>query len=74
MLEVKALPRVFIMSEGGYKKDVPLADPGAHLLPAEVCAHYAVLYPLLASCNIEGPTIEPRGQVYYFKPTFGTKG
>lgn len=72
-LEVKALPREFLARQGKGNERV-LTDPGTGMSPEEVRAHYAQVYPELASAGIEGPVVKDGKQVYVFTGSVGLKG
>ena len=51
-----------------------LTDPGAHMTPQQVAAHYSGAHPELVNASVEGPTLKDGSEQYRFVRAIGTKG
>ncbi len=72
-MTTQALPRVFKL--GLANETLTVDDPNPDLTPEEVKAHFAALYPQIASGVISPPEIEEDKLVYSISgKTVGVKG
>lgn len=72
MLQISAIPRVFIMKKDA--EDIRLSDPSAKFTPEQVMDFYSGTYPILTTARIEGPEIKGDEIEFRFLTTIGTKG
>ncbi len=72
-LQVNNLPRVFKVCVGN--GEMVLDDPNPNLTPEEVQAHFAALYPEVASAKVEGPILKEDKQEFILRSgSVGVKG
>lgn len=72
MLQITAIPRVFVLSQNG--QDIRLSDPSGIFTPEQVMDFYSGTYPILTTAKIEGPEMTGDEIQYRFITTIGTKG
>lgn len=72
-LEVKALPRAFVLDKGN-GKTITLTDPNSDMSPDEVMKFHSGSYPELTNAVIEGPKVENDKATYKISTKAGKLG